>query len=115
MRVAMLAGCAQRVLMPEINEATIRLLTRHGCEVVLAPGSGCCGSLNHHLGQEEAALAFARANIAAWECERLVGGLDAIVVNASGCGTTVKDYGFMLREDPGYAEKAARISLWRAM
>jgi glycolate oxidase iron-sulfur subunit len=110
MRVALLPSCAQRVLMPEINEATIRLLTRHGCEVVLAPGSGCCGSLNHHLGQEESALAFARGNIAAWERERLVGGLDAIVINASGCGTTVKDYGFMLREDPVYAEKAARIS-----
>ena len=110
MRVALLPGCAQRVLMSEINEATIRLLTRHGCEVVLAPGSGRRGSLNHHLGQEKSALVFARANIAAWERERLVGGLDAIVINASGCGTTVKDYEFMLREDPGYAERAARIS-----
>jgi glycolate oxidase iron-sulfur subunit len=110
MRVALLAGCAQRVLAPEINEATIRLLTRHGCEVVVAPGSGCCGSLNHHLGQEAAALGFARANIDAWECERLAGGLDAIAINASGCGTTVKDYGFMLREDPAYAEKAARVA-----
>ncbi|MGH7044968.1 MAG: glycolate oxidase subunit GlcF [Stellaceae bacterium] len=110
MRVALLAGCAQRVLAPEINEATIRLLTRHGCEVVVPPGSGCCGSLAHHLGQEEAALAFARADIDAWERVRRAGGLDAVVVNASGCGTTVKDYGFMLREDPAYAEKAARIS-----
>ncbi len=110
MRVALLPGCAQRVLMPEINEATIRLLTRHGCEVLLVPGSGCCGSLNHHLGQEEAALALARANIDAWERERIAGELDAIATNASGCGTTVKDYGFMLREDLGYAEKAARIS-----
>ncbi len=110
MRVALLAGCAQLVLAPEINEATIRLLTRHGCEVVVAKGSGCCGSLAHHLGQEEAALAFARTDIDAWERERLAGGLDAIVINASGCGTTVKDYGFMLREDPAYAEKAARIA-----
>ncbi len=110
MRVALLAGCAQRVLMPQINEATIRLLTRHGCEVVTAEGSGCCGSLNHHLGQEEAALAFARANIDAWERERTSGGLDAIVVNASGCGTTLKDYAFMLREDKAYAEKAARVA-----
>ena len=110
MRVALLPGCAQRVLAPEINEATIRLLTRHGCEVVVAPGSGCCGSLIHHLGQEAAALAFARADIDAWERERLAGGLDAIVINASGCGTTVKDYGFMLREDAAYAEKAARIA-----
>jgi glycolate dehydrogenase iron-sulfur subunit len=110
MRVALLAGCAQQVLIPSINEATIRLLTRHGCEVVVVDGSGCCGSLNHHLGQEESALAFAKANIDAWEREIAGGGLDAIVVNASGCGTTVKDYGFMLREDPAYAEKAARIS-----
>ena len=72
--------------------------------------SGCCGSLNHHLGQEVPALALARANIDAWERERLAGGLDAIVVNASGCGTTVKGTGFMLREDPAYAEKAARIA-----
>ncbi|MGH7055238.1 MAG: glycolate oxidase subunit GlcF [Stellaceae bacterium] len=110
MRVALLPGCAQRVLMPQINEATIRLLTRHGAEVVIARGSGCCGALAHHLGQEQEALAFARANIDAFERERAAGGLDAIVVNASGCGTTVKDWGFMLREDPAYAEKAARIA-----
>jgi glycolate oxidase iron-sulfur subunit len=110
MRAALLPGCAQRVLAPEINEATIRLLTRHGCEVVVAKGSGCCGALVHHLGQEAAALDVARANIDAWERERLASGLDAIVINASGCGTTVKDYGFMLREDPAYAEKAARIA-----
>ena len=110
MRVAMLPGCAQKVLAPEINEATIRLLTRHGCEVVVARGSGCCGSLSHHLGQEASALGFARANIDAWERERLAAGLDAIVINASGCGTTVKDYGFMLREDAAYAEKASRIA-----
>jgi glycolate oxidase iron-sulfur subunit len=110
MRVALLPGCAQQVLTPSINEATIRLLTRHGCEVVVAAASGCCGALVHHLGQEEPALAFAKANIDAWEREREARGLDAIVVNASGCGTMVKDYGFMLREDPAYAAKAARIS-----
>ena len=110
MRAALLPGCAQKVVAPEINEATIRLLTRHGCEVVVARGSACCGSLAHHLGQEAAALGFARANIDAWERERRSAGLDAIVVNASGCGTTVKDYGFMLREDPAYAEKAARVA-----
>ena len=110
MRVALLPVCVQQVLGPEINEATIQLLARHGCEVVVARGSGCCGSLAHHLGQELAALGFARANIDAWERERLGGGLDAIVINASGCGTTVKDYGFMLREDQAYAEKAARIA-----
>jgi glycolate oxidase iron-sulfur subunit len=110
MRVALMSGCAQQVLMPQINEATIRLLTRHGCEVVVVEGSGCCGALVHHLGQEAPALAFAKANIDAWEREADDAGLDAIVSNASGCGTTLKDYGFMLREDPAYAEKAARIS-----
>jgi len=77
MRVALLPGCAQKVLAPEINEATIRLLTRHGCEVVVARGSGCCGSLAHHLGRQSSALAFARANIDAWERKRLAFGLDA--------------------------------------
>jgi glycolate oxidase iron-sulfur subunit len=110
MRVALLSGCAQQVLAPEINEATIRLLTRHGCEVVVAPGSGCCGALQHHLGDEAPALALARANIDSWEGALASGGLDAIVVNASGCGTMVKDYGFLLRTDPAYAEKAARIA-----
>ena len=110
MRVALLPGCAQQVLAPEINEATIRLLTRHGCEVVVAPGSFCCGALQHHLGDAAPALAFARANIAAWERIRTSGGLDAIVANASGCGTMLKDYGFLLRTDPHDAERAARIS-----
>jgi glycolate oxidase iron-sulfur subunit len=110
MRVALLAGCAQRVLAPDINEATIRLLTRRGCEVVVAQGTGCCGALVHHLGDEPKALALARANIDAWETERLATGLDAIVINASGCGTMVKDYGFMLREDSAYADKAAWIA-----
>ena len=110
MRVALLPGCAQQVLAPEINEATIRLLTRHGVEVVVAPGSGCCGALVHHLGDEAPALALARANIDAWESLRISGGLDAIVVNASGCGTMVKDYGFLLRTDPAYAETGARTA-----
>ena len=108
MRVALSPGCAQKVLAPKINEATIRLLTHHGCEVVVA--RGYCGSLVHHLGREAPALGFARANVDAWERERLASGLDAIVINASGCGTTVKDYGFMLREDGAYAEKAVRIA-----
>ena len=110
LRVALLSGCAQQVVMPQINEATVRLLTRHGCEVVVARGSGCCGALVHHLGDEAPALAFIRANIAAWERERLASGLDAVVVNASGCGTMVKDYGFLLREDPEWAERATRIA-----
>jgi glycolate oxidase iron-sulfur subunit len=105
MRVALLPGCAQRVLAPEINEATVRLLTRQGCEVVVARGSGCCGALHHHLGEKTKALELARANIDAWERE-----FDAVIINASGCGTMVKDYGFILRDDPAYAEKAMRIA-----
>ncbi len=107
-RVALLAGCVQQVLDPAINDATVRLLTRHGCEVAVAAGAGCCGSLTHHMGRD--ARDYARANIDAWMREIEGTGLDAIVINASGCGTTVKDYGFMLREDPAYAAKAARIS-----
>ena len=109
-RVALLTGCAQQVLAPQINEATVRLLTRLGVEVVVPKGMGCCGALTHHMGKENSALAFARTNIDAWTRELDGDGLDAVVINASGCGTTVKDYGFMLREDPAYAEKAARIS-----
>jgi glycolate oxidase iron-sulfur subunit len=107
-RVALLTGCAQTVLAPEINEATIRLLSRHGCEVVVAAGGGCCGALTHHLGQD--GRAFARANVLAWMREIERGGLDAIVVNASGCGTTVKDYGFMFRNDPELAAQAAAVA-----
>jgi glycolate oxidase iron-sulfur subunit len=107
-RVALLAGCAQQVLAPEINEATVRLLTRHGCDVVIASGAGCCGGLTHHMGRDS--LAMARANIDAWTQEIEKGGLDAVVINTSGCGVTIKDYGFMLREDEAYAAKAARIS-----
>lgn len=109
-RVALMAGCAQQVLAPEINEATVRLLTRHGIEVVVARGAGCCGALVHHMGKETPALDSARANIAAWTRELEVEGLDAVIINASGCGTTVKDYGFMLREDPDWKDRAAKIS-----
>ena len=109
-RVALLSGCAQQVLDPAINEATVRILTRHGIEVVVARGIGCCGALVHHMGKEEAALVQARANIDAWWREIDDGGLDAVIINASGCGTTVKDYGFMLRHDPDYADKAQTIS-----
>ncbi len=110
MRVALLPGCAQQVLRPEINDATGRLLTRHGAEVVLAHGSGCCGALLHHHGDEAPALGLARANIDAWERAGEAGGLDAIVANASGCGTMLKDYGFLLRADPRYAVKAERVA-----
>ena len=109
-RVALLAGCAQQVLGPQINEATIRLLTRHGVEVVVAKGAGCCGSLTHHMGKEAPAHASAKANIAAWTAEMEGEGLDAVVINASGCGTTVKDYGYMFRADPAWADRAARVS-----
>ncbi|HEX7008245.1 MAG TPA: glycolate oxidase subunit GlcF [Alphaproteobacteria bacterium] len=109
-RVALLAGCAQQVLDPSINEATVRLLTRHGCEVVIAQGAACCGALVHHMGRTDESHEAARANIDAWSREIDGAGLDAIVINASGCGTTVKDYGFMLRTDPAYAAKAARVS-----
>ncbi|WP_163265931.1 glycolate oxidase subunit GlcF [Chelativorans alearense] len=109
-RVALLAGCAQSVLDPGINAATVRLLTRLGIEVVAPEGEGCCGALVHHMGREEEALDFARKNIDAWTRAVEEGGLDAILITASGCGTTIKDYGHMLRLDPGYAEKAARVS-----
>lgn len=112
-RVAMLAGCAQRVLEPAINDATLRLLTRLGVEVVVPAAAGCCGSLTHHMGREHDALAAVKANVDAWWAETAEGGgegLDAIVINASGCGTTVKDYGFMLREDPAYRDKAAAVA-----
>jgi len=107
-RVALMNGCAQQVIAPQINEATIRLLTRHGCEVVVARGAGCCGALTHHLGEDS--LGFAKANVDAWIAERDRHGLDAVVINTSGCGTTVKDYGFMLRTDHHYRDKAAAIS-----
>ena len=109
-RVALLAGCAQQALDPAINAATIRLLTRHGVEVVVARGAGCCGALVHHMGRAEEGHAAARANVAAWTAEIEGEGLDAVVVNASGCGTSVKDYGFMLRNEPAWAESAARVS-----
>jgi glycolate oxidase iron-sulfur subunit len=109
-RVALLQGCAQQVLAPRINQAAIRLLTRHGIEVVLVRDEQCCGALTHHLGRDGDALARARANITAWLDEAGRGGLDAIVVTTSGCGTVIKDYGFMLREDRDFAGPAAKIS-----
>ncbi len=110
LRVALLTGCAQSVLDPAINEATIRVLTRHGAEVLVVAGVGCCGALPHHMGREEDARRMARANIRAFLGERDGEGLDAIVLNTSGCGTTVKDYGFMLRDDPDWAAPAAAVS-----
>jgi len=109
MRVALLTGCAQKALNTDINDATIRLLRRLGCEVVITKGMGCCGALTHHMGKEGESHASAAQNIRAWIAEDRGEGLDAIVINTSGCGTTVKDYGHMFRNDP-MAEDAARIS-----
>jgi len=109
-RVAVLPGCANEALMPSITQATIRVLNRNGIEAVLPPETGCCGSLEHHAGREERAFAKARANVDAWTREIEGQGLDAILVTISGCGTTVKDYGFMLRNDSAYAAKAEKVS-----
>ncbi|MDR5653339.1 glycolate oxidase subunit GlcF [Ruixingdingia sedimenti] len=109
MRVALMTGCAQRALNTDINDATIRLLRRLGCEVVIARGMGCCGALTHHMGRVGESHAAAARNIAAWMGEKRAGGLDAVVINTSGCGTTVKDYGHMFRNDP-LAADAAEVS-----
>jgi glycolate oxidase iron-sulfur subunit len=106
----MLAGCAQQVLRPSINDATIRLLARRGIDVVVASGAGCCGALVHHLGREADAKAQVKRNVDAWMKEISKDPVDAILVNASGCGTMVKDYGHVLKDDPEYAEKARTIS-----
>jgi glycolate oxidase iron-sulfur subunit len=105
-RVALMTGCAQKALNTDINDATIRLLRRLGCEVVVPRGMGCCGALTHHMGREDEAHGFAAANIRAFMAEKQAGGLDFIVINTSGCGTTVKDYGHMFRNDPLAAEAA---------
>ncbi len=109
MRVALMTGCAQKALNTDINDATIRILQRLGCEVVIARGMGCCGALTHHMGKADLARASAAANIRAWMAEKAVGGLDGIVINTSGCGTTVKDYGHMF-QNGSMAEDAAFIA-----
>jgi glycolate oxidase iron-sulfur subunit len=110
-RVSILNGCVQTILDPKINEATIRLLRRHGVEVVVARGAGCCGAPSEHMGLEEHALPLVKANIDAWLTEaESPGGLDAIIVNTSGCGTSLKAYGHALRLDPAWKDKAARVS-----
>jgi glycolate oxidase iron-sulfur subunit len=109
-RVAIMLGCVQEVLAPQINLAAIRLLRRHGVDVMVVKDEGCCGALSHHLGREEEARAHARHNIDAWTAvmrERL---LDAIVVTVGGCGTMLKDYGNLLARDRGYAERAEYVS-----
>ena len=107
-RIALIVGCAQGVLTPETHAATQRLLMRTGWEVV--PISGCCGSLVHHLGRRDEAHAFAARLIGNLRAASAVGEFSAVVVNASGCGTQLKDYGFMLRNDPQLATDAARFS-----
>lgn len=109
-RVILLAGCAQQVLRPSINDSTIRLLARRGIDVVVSSGSGCCGALVHHLGREGEAKSQARRNVDAWTKEMSKGAVDAVLVNASGCGTVVKDYGHLLADDPAYAERAKAIA-----
>ncbi|MBE7212334.1 MAG: glycolate oxidase subunit GlcF [Gluconacetobacter diazotrophicus] len=109
-RVALLGGCAEPVLRPDYRAAAVRVLNRAGFDVVFAPGEGCCGALVHHMGRDDEGLAAARRNVDAWTRLLDGDGLDAILVTASGCGTTIKDYGFMLRNDPAYADKAARVS-----
>ncbi|MBS0125761.1 glycolate oxidase subunit GlcF [Thetidibacter halocola] len=109
MRVALMTGCAQKALNTDINDATIRLLTRLGCEVVVAEGAGCCGALTHHMGKTDESHGTAARNIRAWTREMDGAGLDAIVINTSGCGTTVKDYGHMFRTET-LAEDAKRVS-----
>ena len=109
-RVALLIGCVQRVISPEINEATIRLLNRHNVEVVVMPDIECCGSLNHHLGKKEKARVSFVKNIESWYEEYLSNGLDAIISNTSGCGTTLKDYGHIFKNDKEMKKKAKKIS-----
>ena len=110
LRLALLEGCAEPVLRPEIRAATLRILRRAGFDVGSVAGEGCCGALVHHLGRERDALDAARRNVDAWMRTLDAGGLSAIVVTASGCGTMLKNYGFLLRADPLYAERAARVA-----
>ncbi|MCR9214565.1 MAG: glycolate oxidase subunit GlcF [Proteobacteria bacterium] len=109
-RVALMTGCAQKVLAPDINDATVRFLTRHGVEVVIPKQAGCCGALPLHMGKEGGALDLARENVLAWSSELEGEGLDAIIINTSGCGTTVKDYGHLFEEDDVLSEKAKAVA-----
>ena len=109
-RVALLTGCVQKEISPQINESTIRILNRHGVEVVTPKKIRCCGSLNHHLGKNQDAHKDFINNINTWYDEYLNGNLDAILSNTSGCGTTLKDYGFIFRNDKELKKKAKKIS-----
>jgi glycolate oxidase iron-sulfur subunit len=105
-RVALLPGCVQRVYFPEVNQATLRVLAAEGCEVVVPDGIGCCGALSVHAGRDDEARRLARAAIAALERTEA----DAIVVNAAGCGSSMKEWGHLFRDDPAWAERAARLA-----
>ena len=109
-KVLMLEGCVQPAMMPNINRATARVLDAMGIEAVRLPKTGCCGAVKFHLNDQDGGRAEMRANIDAWWPLAASGGVEAIMVNASGCGVTVKEYGHLLKGDPAYAEKAARIS-----
>ncbi len=110
MRAALMPGCVQQAIAPEINDASLRLLNRLGCEVVVAEGSGCCGALGHHLGRRDEAQAFALRNVAAWTRESETRRLDAVIANASGCGTMLKDYGHVLADHPSESDAAKSIA-----
>ena len=109
-RVIIPSGCVQPVLDPEINRSTIHLLNHFGVDVVIPDDDNCCGALVYHLGRREQAVGQARRNIDAWHPRIASGEIDAIVITASGCGTTIKDYGHMFKHDAAYAEKAARVA-----
>ena len=109
-RVALLTGCVQKEISPQINESTIRILNRHGVEVVVPEKIRCCGSLNHHLGKNDLAHQDFINNINIWHDEYLKGNLDAILSNTSGCGTTMKDYAFIFRDDKKMKKKAKKVS-----
>jgi len=109
-KVLMLAGCAQPAMGPNINSATARVLDAAGIQTVVAPKAGCCGAVKFHLNDQDGGKAEMRANIDAWWPQVADGSVEAIVMNASGCGVTVKEYGHILQDDPAYAAKAARIS-----
>ena len=109
LRVALLTGCVQQVLGPQINDATVRLLTRLGAEVVIPPAMGCCGALTFHMGERKRSLKLMQHTIEVWHRELEANGLDAIVLNTSGCGTAIKEYDHIFRHDPQWADKAKAV------
>ena len=109
-RMALLTGCAQQVLGPQINDATVRLLTRLGVEVIIPEEMGCCGALTFHMGEQRRSLQLMRNNIEVWHRKMEEGELDAIVINTSGCGAVIRDYGHIFRNDPEWAERAQSVA-----